>query len=147
MSFRSLVRWIPALLILLFAYTGCSKLFDLSGFTHTLYNQPIPRFAVPTLAILLPGMEIATAACLLFDRTRMTGLIASLILLIIFTLYIGAILLGLFHRVPCSCGGIFRGLSWQQHLWVNLGLLAFAIVALRYHIATSHHSTYPYAKV
>ena len=108
MQIRRLAGWIPAVLILLFVYTGCSKLFDLESFTHTLYNQPIPRPLVPLLVLILPALEIATAACLLFDRTRLIGLYSGLALLTVFTLYIGAILVHLFTKVPCSCGGIFR---------------------------------------
>src|SRR5579862_853857 len=108
-----LTRWIPAILILLFAYTGSSKLFDLGSFTHTLYNQPIPKSMVPVLAITLPCLEIATAVALLFDRTRQIALYSALILLIVFTLYIAAILLRFFDRIPCSCGGIFRHLTWN----------------------------------
>jgi|HubBroStandDraft_3_1064219.scaffolds.fasta_scaffold176416_1 putative oxidoreductase len=140
MQIRRLAGWIPAVLILLFVYTGCSKLFDLESFTHTLYNQPIPRPLVPLLVLILPALEIATAACLLFDRTRLIGLYSGLALLTVFTLYIGAILVHLFTKVPCSCGGIFRRLSWGQHFWLNLALLILAAAALR------HHQTYPYAK-
>jgi putative oxidoreductase len=137
---RLITHWIPAILVLLFAYTGSSKLLDLDSFTSTLYNQPIPRAVVPFLTITLPGLEIATAAALLFNRTRQIALYSALILLFIFTLYIAAILLRFFDRVPCSCGGIFRHLTWKQHLWINLALLILAATALR------HHSTYPYAK-
>ena len=135
-----LTRWIPSVLILLFAYTGCSKLFDLERFSHTLYNQPFPKSLVPVLIITLPCLELATAACLLFDRTRLIALWSALTLLIVFTLYIAAIVLHLFETVPCSCGGIFRHLTWNQHLWINLTLLILVATALR------HHSTYPYAK-
>jgi putative oxidoreductase len=132
-----LTRYIPAILILLFAYTGCSKLLDLDGFTSTLYNQPIPRAIVPFLSIALPCLEIATAACLLFYRTRQIALYSALILLSIFTLYITAILLRFFDHIPCSCGGIFRHLTWSQHLCLNLTLLILTVIALRHAIAES----------
>ncbi|HET6253260.1 MAG TPA: MauE/DoxX family redox-associated membrane protein [Puia sp.] len=141
MQIHRLAGWIPALLVLLFVYTGCSKLFDLDGWTHTLYNQPFPRSLAPFFAIALPCIELATAATLLADRTRLIGLYSALTLLTIFSLYIAAILLNVFRKVPCSCGGIFRHLTWGQHLWLNLALLILAATALR------HHSTYPYAKV
>jgi uncharacterized membrane protein YphA (DoxX/SURF4 family) len=140
MQIRRLAGWIPAVLVLLFAYSGCSKLFDLESFTRTLYSQPIPQAVIPLLAIALPCLELATAVYLLFDRTRLVGLYSALALLTVFTLYIGAILIHLFSKVPCSCGGIFRWLSWGQHLWLNLTLLILAATAVR------HHQTYPYAK-
>ena len=57
-------------------------------------------------------------------------LLTSLALLTLFTGYIAAILLHFFPRTPCSCGGIFRNLSWQQHFWVNLGLITLTTLAL-----------------
>jgi putative oxidoreductase len=124
-----LTRWIPAILILLFAYTGVSKLLDLDSFTSALYNQPIPRAVVPFLTITLPCLEIVTAAALLFNRTRQIALYSALILLFIFTLYIAAILLRFFDWIPCSCGGIFRHLTWGQHLCLNLALLILTAIA------------------
>jgi putative oxidoreductase len=131
MQIRRLTNWIPAVLILLFAYTGCSKLLDLDGFTGTLHNQPIPRAVVPFLSVALPCVEIATAAALLFYRTRLIALYSALALMTVFTLYIIAILLHFFPHVPCSCGGIFRHLTWTQHLWLNLVLLSLTVIALR----------------
>jgi putative oxidoreductase len=132
-AIRRLTGWIPAVFILLFVYTGCSKLLDLEGFTGTLYNQPIPRTIVPFLTIVLPILEVSTAICLLFNRTRLVAIYSALCMLIVFTLYAGAILLRLFNHVPCSCGGIFRNFSWGQHLWLNLALVILAFTALRHH--------------
>lgn len=128
--FAFLNPFVTALFVLLFIYTGFNKLFGLNNFTDTLMNQPIPHFFIPFLAWGFPSLEILAAACLLFPRTRRLGLLSALTLMVIFTGYIAAILLHFFRRVPCSCGGIFRTLSWQQHLWVNLGLIVLALLAL-----------------
>jgi putative oxidoreductase len=121
--------WIPALLILLFMYTGFSKFFAMGAFTGTMLNQPIPHRLAAALAIVLPCIEVATAVCLLFNRTRVAGLYASLVLLTVFTGYIAAILLHFFRKVPCSCGGIFHKLTWMQHFWLNLLLLTLTAIA------------------
>jgi putative oxidoreductase len=118
------------LLVLLFTYTGFTKLFAPGAFKSTLLNQPIPHILVPSLTFLVPAAEILVAAGLLFERTSKPALRIALALLISFTAYIAAILLHLFHKIPCPCGGIFRGLSWQQHLYVNLLLTALTAVAL-----------------
>jgi putative oxidoreductase len=123
-------KLIPGVLVLLFMYTGFSKVFALTTFKGTLYNQPIPHWLATPLIVLIPATEIFTAIGLLFDKTRRPALFSALILLVIFTAYIGVILLHLFHKTPCSCGGIFRGLSWTQHFWVNIGLTALAAVAI-----------------
>jgi putative oxidoreductase len=133
---RKLTRWVPALLILLFIYTGFSKLFGLEKFTGTMYNQPIPHGLAAALAIIIPATEIITAICLLFQRSQRAGLYIAFGLLTVFTLYVGAILLHFFPRIPCTCGGIFRWLSWQQHLWVNLFLVALTAITL---LTTAKH--------
>lgn len=51
----------------------------------------------------------------------------SVILMLIFTLYVALILLNAFEYIPCSCGGIMESLSWNEHLLVNLLFLAVAI--------------------
>ncbi|GGB26315.1 MauE/DoxX family redox-associated membrane protein [Puia dinghuensis] len=123
-------RLVIALLVLLFMYTGFNKLFGLHQFKATLYNQPIPHNLAAALAWIFPCLEIIAASCLLFGRTQYAGILLSLILLGIFTGYIGAILLHLFPKIPCSCGGIFRHLSWQQHFVVNLGLVGLTLFVL-----------------
>jgi len=128
--FALLKHCVEALLVLLFMYTGFSKLFALEDFTGTLYNQPIPHVFVPLLTWIFPCLEVLTAGCLLFGRTRRIGLYSSLALMILFTAYIGAILLHFFHKTPCSCGGIFRTLTWPQHFAINLGLIMLTCLAL-----------------
>jgi putative oxidoreductase len=137
---EKIVGIISAMLILLFVYTGFSKFFNMEDFTGTMRNQPIPHQLAPFLAWFFPTAEIAAAACLLFDRSRRPGLYICLSLLTIFTLYIAAILLHFFHKIPCSCGGIFRWLSWQQHLWLNLFFIAITVLALILKTAKSIHS-------
>ncbi|HEY4287941.1 MAG TPA: MauE/DoxX family redox-associated membrane protein [Puia sp.] len=123
-------KLIPGLLVLLFTYSGFTKVFALETFKGTLYNQPFPHWLATPLIVLIPVAELLTAAGLLFDRTRRPALYSALILLTIFTVYIGAILLHLFHKTPCSCGGIFRHLNWSQHFWIDLLLMGMAITAL-----------------
>lgn len=124
---------IPGLLVLLFTYTSFSKFFALDTFRGTLYNQPLPHALTTPLIVLIPAAELLTGLALLFERSRLTGLYSAVTLLVIFTLYIAAILLHLFHKTPCSCGGILRGLSWGQHFWVNLLLTGLALAAIYSH--------------
>lgn len=120
---RLLAGFVQALLVLLFMYTGFNKLFGLKEFTLSLYNQPIPHGFAFFLSRSIPIIEIVTAICLLFPATTRIGLYASFGLMLIFTGYIAAILLHFFRKIPCSCAGIFKHMSWQTHLWVNLLIL------------------------
>jgi putative oxidoreductase len=121
---------IPGLLVLLFMYTSFSKLFALETFKGTLDSQPIPHALAPPLMVLIPAAELFTAVALLFEQTKRAGLYSAITLLIVFTLYIAAILLHLFHKTPCSCGGIFRHLSWGRHFWINILFTGLAMIAL-----------------
>ncbi|WP_407637169.1 MauE/DoxX family redox-associated membrane protein [Daejeonella oryzae] len=60
----------------------------------------------------------------------MLGLNFSLFLLIQFTIYIILIMLNVFGRIPCSCGGILEEMSWGQHLVFNLFFLLLTIIAI-----------------
>ncbi|MBN9383495.1 MAG: hypothetical protein J0H74_22245 [Chitinophagaceae bacterium] len=130
MKKRNIVGAIIALLVLLFVYTACSKLLDLETFRGNMYNQRLPHWTSMLLIWGLPPAEIAVAGCLLFSRTQRIGLYLSLTLLSIFTLYIAAILLHFFRSIPCSCGGVLRHMTWQQHFWFNLTFIFLTILAL-----------------
>ncbi len=123
-------RLILSLLVLVFVYTGFSKLFGWDYFSDAMHNQPLPHWLSNTLIWSLPPLELCTALGLAFTGTQRIGLISSFILLLIFTIYTGAIMLHFFPRVPCSCGGIFRKLGWHAHFWINVGLTLLAALEL-----------------
>jgi putative oxidoreductase len=120
-----------ALLILLYVYTGMSKMLDHNLFTAQLQYYPLLAHLATIISFLLPITELLVAALLFFPKTRIAGLFASSALLIVFTLYL--IFMLLFHgeNLPCSCGGVLRHLSWKQHLVFNSLFLAANCVALR----------------
>ncbi|MBS1661871.1 MAG: hypothetical protein JST68_12565 [Bacteroidetes bacterium] len=120
------------MLVLLFTYTGFSKVFAFESYQGTLMNQPLPHALIRPLSYILPAAELLTALGLLIPKTSHLALRSSFILLTIFTLYIGSILLHFFPKTPCSCGGIFRSLTWAQHLWLNLMLWSLNLYALLY---------------
>jgi putative oxidoreductase len=145
MTRRLLAGFVQALLVLLFMYTGFNKLFGLKEFTDSLYSQPIPHGLAFFLARLIPVIEIITAVFLLFSATTRTGLYSSFGLLLIFTGYIAAILLHFFRKIPCSCAGIFRHMSWETHLWVNMLFLvltgtAILLTSPRFKVSKRFHS-------
>lgn len=121
------------LLIFLFLYTGLSKLTEFTLFTHDLYNQPFARPVIPYLRWTIPAIEITTAIFLSIKRTRLIGLLLSLAVMLLFTIYTSLVLLHFFEWVPCSCGGVLRFLSWPQHLIFNLIFTFIAIIGLTTH--------------
>jgi putative oxidoreductase len=122
---------IVILLVLLFLYTGLSKFLDFKGFTHDLNNQPFPNALTPVLRWLIPFVEIAIVMALIFEKTRMIGLYASLVLMSLFTVYTALVLFHVFEYVPCSCGGVIKHLTWPQHLLFNLFFLIITSMAIR----------------
>jgi hypothetical protein len=129
---------IVTLILMMLFYAGFSKYFDFEGFQRAMRNQPFPSWFSSVLVIILPPVEIIVAFFLARERTRLYGLIATVVLMTAFTIYIIAILLHLFPNVPCSCGGIIRALTWQWHLLFNLFFLSLAIIGLRITIIQNH---------
>ena len=80
--------------------------------------------------MLIPASEILIAAALLFDRTRMIGFYASLVILFLFTLYAALVLFHVFDYVPCSCGGMLKKLTWRQHLLFTGAFLILSIAGI-----------------
>jgi putative oxidoreductase len=125
-----MLECIVALLIMLFLYASISKFLDFKTFIDQMNNQPLPNSWTPFLVWAIPGLEIAISLSLLFEYTRLLGLYASLILMILFTVYTGIILLHFFPYIPCSCGGVIQKLTWTQHLILNLSYVSLSLLGI-----------------
>lgn len=121
---------ITALLILLFSYTAISKFTALHSFTTTLGKAPVIKQGAAVIAPLLPTIEAIIVLLLFFERTKLKGLYASLVLLLVFTIYLAGIIL-FAPTLPCSCGGVISKMSWKQHVVFNLGFIVLTGLAIR----------------
>ena len=121
---------ISALLIMLFLYASVSKILDFDRFIGETNNQPLPNSWTPFIVWTVPSLEIAISLALIFERTRLAGFIASTALMTIFTVYAAIVLLHLLEYVTCSCGGIIRKLTWQQHLEFNIFFTALSVMGI-----------------
>ena len=126
---RKLVDLVAALFILVFVYTATSKLMQLEHFETVLKTSPLIGGYTRYLSVMLPAIELATAVLLFFPGTRMRGLVLSLALMILFTVYISYMLVFNEH-LPCSCGGVIGRLSWKEHLFFNFILTVVAVTAV-----------------
>ncbi|MFS8616924.1 MAG: MauE/DoxX family redox-associated membrane protein [Solitalea sp.] len=116
--------------IFLFLYTASSKLMDLDTFRTALGNSVLLEGITPLLAYAIPLLEIGVAAMLIIPRTRQVGMRLSCMLMIVFTVYL--LYMVLFARVKtCHCGGVVSKLSWEEHIWFNLALIALGFTGLR----------------
>lgn len=134
MRTSSLKYWcleiITGLFILLFVYTAISKLIDFQKFTQILKSFPAIGFAGGFFALLLPLVELFIATLLFVPKYRNAGLAASLILMIIFSIYLTYMILFTPDR-PCNCGGVIQKMTWNQHLIFNFIFICLAITGMR----------------
>ena len=120
-----------SLLILLFVYTGTSKLADHVDFLVQLGNMSLINHLALLLSYVIPFLEIITAFILFLPPLRKLGFQVSFVLLILFTTYL--IYMIIFQtNLPCSCGGVIAKLSWKQHIIFNLLFILLSIVGIKY---------------
>ncbi len=123
------INSISFLFIVLFVYAAISKLIDFETFTLQLAQSPLLSAYAGIIAWLVPGLEIALAALLVFEKFRMPALYASFTLMVMFVTYI-FIILNFSDFVPCSCGGVLENMSWTQHLIFNAVFILLAATAI-----------------
>jgi uncharacterized membrane protein YphA (DoxX/SURF4 family) len=123
------IELICFLLVVLFLYTGCTKLMEYRSFTEQIRQSPLLAGSAVYVAWFVPVLEILTASALMVSRLRLAGLFASLILMAAFTIYI-VVILGFSKELPCSCGGVLQTLNWREHLVFNLCFLSLAFTGV-----------------
>lgn len=129
MKYRLYIDIIAGLLILLFVYTALSKLDNYSFFLAQLSLYPFIGLFGSTLAWVIPSMELIIAILLIVPAYRTKGLMAALILLIAFTVYLLLMILYT-PDLPCSCGGVIQSLTWMQHVFFNCGFIMVTFIAV-----------------
>ncbi|RYY57249.1 MAG: hypothetical protein EOO09_03160 [Chitinophagaceae bacterium] len=134
-----------ALFILLFLYTGITKLEDTRFFAGAMAHSPLIGRYANFLSGFIPSMEIGICVLLFIPATRYLGLILSALLMAVFTWYIGYMMITS-SLLPCTCGGIIQTLSWNQHLWFNSAFLLMGLISILFNkrsIATDRRSRTP----
>lgn len=125
---RTIPSIVALLFVVLFLYTGISKLMDYAVFKEQIATSPILAPIASFTAWALPLTEFAVAVLLFIPAWRLWGLYASFVLMFLFTGYIVAIL-NFSKELPCSCGGVLAEMSWDQHLVFNIVFTVLALVA------------------
>jgi putative oxidoreductase len=123
------IEIISALFILLFVYTALSKFLEFANFKNVLGNSPLLSSYNIQVAWTLPIVELTVSLLLFAPRTRLLGLYSSLLLMTLFTVYIGY-MLAFTPNLPCSCGGVLKDMTWSQHLIFNLFFTLLATTAI-----------------
>lgn len=118
------------LLVLLWVYTATSKLSNLDEFKLQLGKQHFGPFLTNALLWAIPITEAATAILLVIHNTRLIGLYSAFFLMVLFTGYIGLVLVGFYKQMPCSCGGVLQYMGWHLHFWFNVFFLLLAAIGI-----------------
>ena len=129
MKRTTIVEIISSLLILLFVYTATSKLLDYNSFKHVLVKSPLIGDVAGIIALALPITEAVVSLLLFIPPTRLWGLYGSFALMSVFTLYLAYMIL-FTPNLPCSCGGVLRQMTWNQHLVFNIFFLLLSLTGV-----------------
>jgi len=116
--------------IFLFLSSAYSKLADHQRFEHGLQNVDFISSFAPLLSWLVPALEIVIAILLIIPSTFRYGLYSFTALMLLFTFYIGGMMLWA-DKPPCHCNLFIEKLSWGQHLLFNMAFIVAALLALR----------------
>ncbi|NGM60465.1 hypothetical protein G5B30_00915 [Sphingobacterium sp. SGG-5] len=130
-----LLNIITILLIVFWLYVALDKLWNLDGFHASLLKQPFPNWWADVLFWLLPLIELGVAAAFIRPLRRpgltlfafFNPFLLSSLLMFVFTVYIGLGVAGIYAKRPCSCASVFRSMSWERHLIVNIALLGISL--------------------
>lgn len=127
-----LLEIISALLILLFVYTGIDKLGNIARFRKILSASPLIGSMAGPISFLLPFAELSIALLLFIPSLRKWGLLASLAIMSLFTLYL-SYMIYFTPDLPCTCGGVLPQMTWRQHLVFNIFFTFLAATGLGLH--------------
>lgn len=117
------------LYVLLFLYTGISKLLEYGLFKGQITESPILAPLAPVIAGGLPFVEFIVALMLIIPRWRLKGVYVSTALMAAFTFYILAIIT-FNDRFHCNCGGLFAEMSWSQHIGFNSVFILLGVIGI-----------------
>lgn len=109
--------------IIMYIYVATDKVLSFDYFQKALDAQVFDDKYTPILSYLLPSIESICVLLLIIPKLQRIGLIVSTLLMLAFTIYVVIVLLFYMPGAPCACGGLFKSLSWEQHLVVNLVFL------------------------
>jgi len=129
MKKKTIVEIIALLFVVLFLYTGISKLMDYDITKEQIALSPLLAPIASWTVIALPVTEIIVSVILFIPRTRIKGLYASLALMVAFTGYV-VYILSYNDQLPCTCGGVLQSLSWKQHLLFNAAFIVLALTGI-----------------
>eukprot|EP01132_Coremiostelium_polycephalum_P019403 gene19403-23070_t len=99
------------------------------SFRDVLSKSPLVTNYNVVIAWTIPLTEIGISILLLIPFTKRRGLYFSMLLMIVFTIYLIYMVLSA-SQLPCHCGGGISSMSWKEHIIFNIGFIALAVTGL-----------------
>lgn len=121
-----MIAWLCAAVVgVVFALAGASKIMDWNSWFSSARSQGLWK----VVALVLPGLELLLGALLVVAPSMPEVLGISTLLLLIFTVYLGA-RVATKSTTPCACFGarVSRPPSWRDILR-NVVLIALLFVS------------------
>jgi hypothetical protein len=108
------------------------KIWQLAAFKIALQQQPVISTLAPILFWLIPILEISIGVLLAYPSRKVqdAGWKSSIVLISVFTVYIGLGVLGIYANKPCMCLSFMNQISWTTHLIINIVILALSVLGL-----------------
>jgi hypothetical protein len=126
---KVIVEGLSLFFILLFTYAAVNKLQQLNVFENQLEQFPFIGGLAQYIAWAVPATLITVSVLFFFNKVKVIVFIGSFIIMLLFTLYILAVL-NFAASIPCSCAGIFSSWSWHEQLYFNTGVLLMAAAGI-----------------
>ncbi|REC65406.1 hypothetical protein DRF58_17950 [Epilithonimonas hispanica] len=105
-------------------------MIDIPAFTSNIFKTGLyGSLGAKILTYLVLVIELLNIIILLIFKKK--GLFASLIIFMVFTIYITFLNFTNRYEV-CGCGGVLNGLSFEKHLFINFSLIFLTIISLKF---------------
>lgn len=118
-------------MILFWLYVGMDKIWIHEAFELSLVQQPLIGAFAPTLSWLMPLLEILLAILLFMPNRKLESLgwKLSLLLILLFSIYIALGVMGILKNAPCMCSSFLTNVNRITHLWINGILFIVSLIA------------------
>ncbi|MFC3355525.1 MauE/DoxX family redox-associated membrane protein [Sphingobacterium zeae] len=130
-------------MILFWLYVGMDKIWIHDAFELSLVHQPIIGAFAPVLSWLMPLLEISLAVLLFMPSKKLEylGWSLSLLLILIFSIYIALGVFGVLKDAPCMCSSFLTNVNRITHLWINALLFMLSLAGFFISSKTSNRIT------
>ncbi|MGE8429619.1 MAG: MauE/DoxX family redox-associated membrane protein [Sphingobacterium sp.] len=127
-------------MIFFWLYVGMDKIWIHDAFELSLVHQPIIGVFAPVLSWLMPMLEISLAVLLFMPLKKLEylGWSVSLLLILIFSIYIALGVFGVLKDAPCMCSSFLTNVNRITHLWINALLFMLSLVGFFLSSKPSH---------